>query len=238
MLRKLRGGLTLPNLIVLAALVFAMSAPTVAQTAVHKAPSVAASVARALALSRSASAAADRALAGSTAAQQAAQAALAKGGPPGPQGAPGAQGPAGAQGAKGNAGPQGPPGSALGYSQVAYFNGGGGPTWHSNDAYSTFDGDAAFSHPSTGVFCYAALPFAVHNVVASLGNTGATTPLEVAQVQMATPEHPIDPSDCPPTGPNHNAQDQPADAAVYVRRADNGVLADPPTTATIFVLFN
>jgi hypothetical protein len=243
MWRKLRGGLTPANAIAVVALVLAMSTPTLARTSTGRAPSLAASIAKAIGLSKSARVTADRALANSANAARDAQAALVKGGsagPAGPQGSAGPQGMPGVEGPKGNVGPQGPPGSALGYSQVSYYNDGGGEMWHSNDVYSTFDGDATFTHPSTGIFCYAALPFAVHNVVATLGNTGASTPLDVVQVDMAAtvPPHAISETDCPPTGGGHNAQEQIADAALYVRRADTGALIDPPTTATIFVLFN
>jgi hypothetical protein len=255
MLRKLRGRLTPANLIALTALVLVMSTPSLAQPAAHTAQSLATNVVKALGLSRSASATAKKALAESTQARHEAHAALAKGGPAGPsgpagQGGPpgsvgpggpaGSQGPAGPQGVRGPAGEQGPPGSALGYSQVAFFNDGGGAAWHSNDVYSTFDGDATFTNPSTGIFCYAALPFTVHNVVATLGDPRASSPLDVVHVDMATtsPAHPIDGEDCPPAGTHHHAQDQPADVALYVRSVTDGALVEPPDSAVIFVLFN
>lgn len=237
MLRTLRRALRPPNLIALVALVLAMSTPTLGEPIVHTARSLASTVGRAFALSRSANSTAKKAMLNSTKARQEARAALAKGGAPGsvgPAGPGGPPGPAGPQGERGKVGTQGPPGSALGYSRLTYLQGVG---WHSDDATSTFDGDVTLTNPSEGVFCYTALPFAVHNVVATLGNTGATTPLDVVQVDTPDPGVPRNlEGDCPPeTNAKRGRQ---ADAAVYVRQADIGALHDPPHSAVIFVLFN
>ncbi len=249
MWRKVQKRPTPAGLIALLALVLAMSAPTLARPLSNSAHSLAASVARALGLSRSAETTAKQALALSAQARREAQAALAKGaaggsigpqGPAGPAGPAGPQGAAGSQGATGSAGPQGPPGSAIGYSRLINFKGPLGEEWHSDDATSTFDGDATLTNPSPGVFCYTALPFTVHNVVATLGNTGTPgvkTPLDVVQVDIPDPGVPrnLD-ADCPPA---RNAQPgKHADAAIYVRRADTGEPVDPPHSAAIFVLFN
>jgi hypothetical protein len=161
-------------------------------------------------------------------------------GPQGPAGPIGPQGPAGAAGPRGGVGAQGLAGSALGYSRLINYTGPEGEAWHSDDATSTFDGDATLTNPRPGVFCYTGLPFQVHNVVATLGNTGtpvSPTPLDVVQVDMPDPGIPrnLD-ADCPPA---ENAQPgQHADVAVYVRNAATGALVEPPHTAVIFVLFN
>jgi hypothetical protein len=200
-------------------------------------------VAKALGLSRSANTKAKRALADSARAERDARAALARGGPTGPVGpigpvgpggAPGPGGPAGIPGAKGN---PGAPGSALGYSRIAQQQGPGGTmVWGSDDTLSTFDGDLTFSRPRAGTFCYSNLPFTPHNVVATLGNTGAGPP-DIVEADIARPNAPLTP-DCPTSS---NAQGQPANAVIYVRAASGGSagqLVDPPATTDMFVEFN
>jgi len=210
-------------------------APAFAQPVADTAQSVASSLSRALGLSKAANASAKKALAESKLARAEARAASAKAGPAGATGASGPQGPAGLEGPtgpKGSAGPQGPPGSALGYSRVVYENN----VWRSDDAYSSanVDSDENFTNHNTGVFCFTGLPFAVHNVQVTLGETGAT-PLSVEAELPNTVTHTNLDAACPP---ETNAKaGQHADAVVYVRNSE-GKPQEPPQTSSVFVLFN
>ena len=232
----------------LIAAVLALSTPTLARPLGRGAHNLVSDVAKALGLSRSANSKAKQALANSTTAERDARTALAKAGSTGPvgptgpagaTGAPGPSGPAGPAGLPGAKGSPGTPGTALGYSHIADEPAqGGGQAWVSDDQLSTFDGDLTFSHPAPGTFCYSNLPFAAHNVTATLGNTGADPP-DIVEVALALPNAPL--TDCPTSS---NAQHQPADAVIYVRAAgastgvSAGQLVDPPSTTDIFVVFN
>ncbi len=243
---KLRKGLTPANVIALVALLLAMSSSTFAQPLARGASSVATRVSQALGLSKAANANAKKALVNANKARQEAHAALAKGGPvgpPGSQGPAGLQGPIGPQGAtglQGTPGSQGPAGSALGYSRIIHT---GEPDWFSDDATSTFDGDEHVFEPegTKGIFCYTALPFTVHNVLATLGTDSGkaepTEPVDVAQTDMRDPNHSLD-EECPPADKANPQKGHSSEAAVLVREAASGELVDPPQTDAIFVLFN
>jgi len=235
MRKRLRQGVTPATLIALAALVLAMSAPSLAQTTADSVSGLAASVARALQLSGSTHATAARALSLARTAQREAHAALTKSGsagPAGPQGVPGPEGSAGTQGLRGSVGPPGSPGSAIGYSRIVYENN----EWRSDDAYSspTIDGDENVTNPKPGIYCYTGLPFAVHNVVATLGNTEGEL-LNVEDEVPNTLTHSNLDKDCPPEA--NSKKGQSADAVVYVRNGKDE-LTDPPRTSSVFVLFN
>jgi hypothetical protein len=215
--------------IALVALVLAVSSPAFAGPLAQSAQSLGARFGKLLGLVKKNEATAKRALAEAKSAKSEAAASLAKGGPQGPQGPQGSVGP---PGPKGLTGTQGPAGSAIGYTRLRYEE----AHWRSDDAYSlNVDGDENVSHPHPGVFCFSGLPFKVHNIQAT---EGATPESEVLTVQADLPDtvikmdlHEL----CPP---EENAKKGlQADAVVLIRGAA-GKLVDPPTSASVYVLFN
>src|SRR3954453_12650 len=173
-MRRLRRQPALWASLVLLALVVGL-ANTSAAAPLAKAPkSLVADVKRALKLGKSANKRSRKALKEAKAAR-----ANSGPGPQGPQGLPGATGPQGAEGERGLPGSPGKPGSGLGYAQIEYcpaapcedFNSVG---WFSSDDTNSpgidntvnFQTDPA---PPDGVFCYRALPFSPHVVMANIG---------------------------------------------------------------------
>lgn len=151
-------------------------------------------------------------------------------------GATGPQGPTGATGATGAAGRPGAQGSALGYAALEYCP---GPNqcldqdqagWYAPDDDALgVDNTANFEYRNPGVFCFHALPFHAHNVVANIGPSA--TPY-IVQATVGTTDHPITNPPCPTSG----ADDQ--NAVVEVRDPSTGNLVDPDHAVRLMIAFN
>jgi hypothetical protein len=237
-MRRLRRRPALWAVLALVALLVGLAGSSAAAPLAKVPKSLVADVKKALKLGKSADKRSRKAL-------KEAKAARANSGPgaQGAQGLPGATGPQGDEGERGLPGGPGKPGSGLGYAQIEYcatapcedFNSVG---WFSSDDTNSpgIDNTVNFQTdptPHIGVFCYRALPFTPHVVMANIGTVGDATaqlPPYLVSARAGSDEHKLPECNYPVGIDNAKT------AAIYVRDLD-GNLVEPDHGLRIWVLF-